>query len=232
MDCSMPGFPVHHQQPELAQTLVHRVSGALQQSHPLSSPSSAFNLSQYQVFLNESVLHMRCSKYWISALASVQFSSVAQSNLTLATPWTAASNKYSGLISLRIYQLDLLAVILKENPESLFQHLRSKALILQHSAFFMVQLSHPYMTTAKTIALTRWNFVGKVMSLLFNMLSRLVIAFFQGASVFNCIVAVTICNEPKKKSPPLFPLYHNRQEFLKINPGGKKRGPTNENFIH
>ena len=93
-------------------------------------------------------------------------------------------NIYSGLISLRIDQLDLLAVILKENLESLFQHLSSKALILQHSAFFMVQLSHPYMTTAETIALTRWTFVGKVMSLLFNMLSRLVIAFFQGASVF------------------------------------------------
>ena len=85
------------------------------------------------------------------------------------------SNEYSGLISFRIDWFDFLAV--QGTLKSLLQHHGSKALVLQHSAFFMVQLSHPYITTGKTIALTRWNFVGKIMSLLFNMLSRLVIAF-------------------------------------------------------
>ena len=92
------------------------------------------------------------------------------------------SNEYSGLISFRMDWLDLLAV--QETLKSLLQHHSSKASILQRSAFFMVELSHLYMTTGKIIALTRWTFVGKVMSLLFNMLSRLVITFFQGASVF------------------------------------------------
>ena len=106
---------------------------------------------------NESVLHIKWPKYW-----SFSFS-------------ISLSNEYSGLISFRIYWLDLLAVqgILK----SLFQHHSSKASILWHSGFFIVQLSHPYMTTGKTIALTRWTVVGKVMSLMFNMLSRLVITF-------------------------------------------------------
>ena len=91
-------------------------------------------------------------------------------------------NEHPGLISFRMDWLDLLAV--RGTFKSLLQHHSSKALILQHSAFFIVQLSHPYMTTGKTIALTRQTFVGKVMSLLFNMLSRLFIAFLQGASVF------------------------------------------------
>ena len=110
-----------------------------------------------RVFSDESVLHIRRPKYW-----SFSFS-------------IRPSNEYLGLISFRIDWLDLLAVqgILKR----LLQHHSSKASNLQRSAFFMVQLSHPYMTTGKTIALTRWSFVGKVMSLLFNMLSRLVIAF-------------------------------------------------------
>ena len=85
------------------------------------------------------------------------------------------SNEYSGLTSFRMDWLDLFAV--QETLESLLQHCRSKALILQHSAFFIVQLSHPHITTGKTIALTRWTFVGKVISQLFNMLSRVVIAF-------------------------------------------------------
>ena len=108
-------------------------------------------------FSSESVLYVRWPKYW-----SFSFS-------------ISSSNKYSGLISFRMDWLDLLAVpgILK----SLLQHHSSKASILLHSALFIVQLSHPYMTTGKTIALTRWTFVGKVMSLLFNMLSRLVITF-------------------------------------------------------
>ena len=104
-----------------------------------------------------SVLHIRCPKYW-----SFSFN-------------ISPSNEHPGLISFRMDSLDLLAV--QGTLKSLLQHLSSKASILWHSAFFVVQLLHPYMTTGKTIALTRWTFVGKVTSLLFNMLSRLVIAF-------------------------------------------------------
>ena len=152
----MPGFPVHHQLPELAQTRVHWICDAIQPYHPLSSPSpSALNLSRTRVFSNESVLRIRWPKYW-----SFSYS-------------ISPTNEYSGLISFRMDWLDLLAV--QGTLKSLLQHHSSKASILQHSAFFTVQLLHPYMTTGKTIALTRWNFVGKVMSLLFNMLFRLVI---------------------------------------------------------
>ena len=127
-------------------------------SYPLSSPSPpAFNLSCIRVFSNESVLHIRWPKYW-----SLSFN-------------ISPSNEYSGLISFRMDWLDLLAV--QGTLKSFLQHHSSKASILQHSAFFIVQLLHPYMTTGKTIALTRWTFVGKVMSLLFNMLSKLVISF-------------------------------------------------------
>ena len=111
-----------------------------------------------RVFSNESTLHMGRPKYW-----SFSFS-------------ISPSNEHPGLISFRMDWLDLLAV--QVTLKSLLQHHSSKASILQHSDFFTVQLSHPYMTTGKTIALTRWTFVGKVMSLLFNMLSRLVITFF------------------------------------------------------
>ena len=110
-----------------------------------------------RVFSNESGLHIRWPKYW-----SFSFS-------------ISPSNEYSVLISFRMDYLDLLAV--QGTLKSLLQYHSSKALILHHSAFFMDQLSHPYMTTGKTISLTRWTFVGKVMSLLFNMLSRLVITF-------------------------------------------------------
>ena len=110
-----------------------------------------------RVFSNESTLCMRWPKYW-----SFSFSFIP-------------SNEHPGLISFRMDWLDLLAV--QGTLKSLLQYHSSKASILQHSAFFTVQLSHPYMTTGKTIALTRWIFVGKVMSLLFNMLSRLVITF-------------------------------------------------------
>ena len=127
---------------------------------PILLPPSIF--PSVRVFSNESALHIRWPKYW-----SFSFS---------------PSNEYSGLISFRMDWLDLLAV--QETPKSLLQHHSSKASILRCSAFFIVQLSHPYMTTQKTTALTRQTFVGKVMSLLFNMLSRLVIAFFQGASIF------------------------------------------------
>ena len=154
----MPGFPVHHELPELAQTHVNQVGDAIQPSHPLSSPSPpAFNLSQHQGLSNESVLHIRWPKYW-----SFSFS-------------ISPSNEYSGLISFRMDWLDLLAV--QGTLKSLLQHHSSKASILQCSAFFMVQLSHPYMTTGKTIALTRRTFDYKVMSLLSNILSRLVVVF-------------------------------------------------------
>ena len=161
MDCSTPGFPIHYQLPELTQTHVHRVGDAIQPSHPLSSPSPpAFNLSQHLGLFQRpfsKVLHIRWPKYW-----SFSFS-------------ISPSNEYSGLISFRMDWLDLLAV--QETLKNLLQHHCSKASILQHSAFFIVQLSHPYMTTGKTIALTRWTFVRKIMSLLFNTLSRFVSAF-------------------------------------------------------
>ena len=153
----MPGFPVRHQLLELSQTHVHQVGDAIQPSHPLSSPSPpAFSLSQHQGLFQE-VLRIRWPKYW-----SFSFS-------------ISPSNEYSGLISLRIDWFDLLPV--QGTLKSLFQHRSSKALILRHSAFFTVQLSHPYMTTGKTIALTGQTFVGKVMSLLFYTLSRFVIVF-------------------------------------------------------
>ena len=122
---------------------------------PLLFPSSIF--PRKRVFSNESVLCIRWPKYW-----SFSFN-------------ISPSNEYSGLISFTMVWLDLLAV--QGTLKSLLQHHSSKASILQCSAFFTVQLSHPYMTTGKTITLTRWTFVGKAMSLLFNMLSRLVITF-------------------------------------------------------
>ena len=152
------GLPVHHQLPEFTQTHVHWVGDAIQPSHPLSSPSLlTFNLSQHQGLSNESVLYIRWPKYWAFSFT------------------ISPSNGYSGLISFRVDWLDLLAV--QGNLKSLIQHHSSKASILQCPAFFIVQLSHLYTITRKIIALTRWTFVGKVMSLLFNMLSRLVIAF-------------------------------------------------------
>ena len=160
MDCSTPDFPVHHQLPELAQTHVHWVSGAIQPTHlilchPLLLLPSIF--PSIRVFYNESPLRIRWPKYW---------------NFSLSI---SPSNEYSGFFSFRIDRFELLAV--QGTLKSLLQHYSPKASILQHSTFFIVQLSHPYMTTGKTIALARQNFVGKVMSLLFNMLSRLVITF-------------------------------------------------------
>ena len=150
MNCSTPGLPVHQQLWEFTQTHVHRVSDAIQPSHPLSSPSPPAP----NPFSNESTVCMRWPKYW-----SFSFS-------------ISPSNEHPGLISFRMDWLDLLVV--QGTLKSLLQHHSSKGLVLWHSAFFIVQLSHLYMTTGKTIALTRWTFAGKVMSLLFNMLSRLV----------------------------------------------------------
>ena len=130
--------------------------------HVLLLPPSTF-LSN-RVFANESVLHIRWPKYWHFSFS------------------INPSNEYSGLTSFRMDWLDLFEV--QGTLKSLLQHHSSKASILQSSAFFIVQISHPYMTTGKTTALTRRTYVGKVMSLLFNKLSRLVIAFFQGARIF------------------------------------------------
>ena len=147
-------------------------------------------LPSIRVFSNESVLPIRWPKYW-----SFSFS-------------ISPSNEYSGMISLRMDWLDLLAV--QGTLKSLLQHHSSKASILQCSAFFIVQLSHPYMTTGKTIALTRWTFVGKVMSLLFNMLSRSVTAFSSKEQAsFNFMAAITVCSDfgAQENSLSLFPLF-------------------------
>ena len=136
MNCNTPGLPVHHQHLEPIQTQVHRVGNAIQSSHLLSSillPLSIF--PSVRVFRNESILHIRRPKDW-----SFSFS-------------ISPSNEYSGQISFRMDWFDLLAV--QGTLKSLLQHQSSKESILQHSAFFMVQLSHPYMTTGKTITLTR-----------------------------------------------------------------------------
>ena len=163
IDCSMPGLPVHHQLLEFTQTHVHRVGDDIQPTDPLPSPSSlVFSLSQHQGLFQ-----------WVSSSHQV-----AKVFIFSISP----SNEYPGLISFRIDWLDLLEV--QRTLKSLLQHHSSKASAWKCSAFFIVQLSHPYMTTGKSIALTRWTFVSKVMSLLFNMLSRLSDLFFQGTSVF------------------------------------------------
>ena len=156
MNHSTPGLPVHHQLPESTKTYVHWVIDAIQLSHPLSSPSPpALNLSQHQDLFK-----------WVSSLHQV--AKVLESSFN-----TSPSNEHPGLISFRMDWLNLLVV--QGTLKSLLQHHSSKASSLRRSAFFIAQLSHPYMTTEKTIALTGRTFVGKVMSLLFNMLSRLVI---------------------------------------------------------
>ena len=154
----MSGFPVHHQLLKLAQTHIHRVSDAIQPSYPLSSPSPpALNLFQHQGLFQ-----------WVSSLHQV--AKVLEFQLS-----KSPSNEYSGLISFRMDWLNLLAVqgILK----CLLQHHSSKASVLQCSSLFIVQLSHPHKTTGKTTALIIWTFAKKVMTLLFNALSRLVITF-------------------------------------------------------
>ena len=158
MDCSTPGFPVHHQLPEFTQTHLHWVCDAIQPSHLLWSPSPpAFNLSQHQGLFK-----------WVSS--SHQVTKVLEFQLQHQSfQWIFRTDSF------RMAWLDLLAV--QGTLKSLLQHHSSKASILRCSAFFILQLSHPYMTTGKTIALTRRTFVDKAMSLLFNMLSRLVTTF-------------------------------------------------------
>ena len=158
MNRSTPGLPVHHQHPEFTQIHVHQVGDAIQPSHPLSTPLLLPPIPpSIRVFSSESALRMRWPQYW-----SFSFS-------------ISPSSEHPGLISFRMDWLDLLAV--QGTLKSLLQHHSSKASIFRRSAFLTVPLSHPYMTTGKTIALNRRTFVGKVMSLLFNMLSRLVITF-------------------------------------------------------
>ena len=165
MNCSAPGFPVHHQLPESPQTHVHQ--SVMPSSHltlccPLLLLPSIF--PSIRVFSNESALLIKWSKDW-----SFSFS-------------ISPSNEHPGLISFRMNWFDPLAV--QGTLKSHLQHYSSKASILLCSVFFMVQLSNPYMTTGKTISLTRWTFVAKVMSLLFNMLSRLIITILPRSKHF------------------------------------------------
>ena len=157
MNCSTPGLVVHHQLPEPTQSHAHWVCDVRQPSHPMLAPSHpAFNLSQHQGLFQ----WVRWPKH-----GSLSFS-------------MSLSNEYSGLISFMIDGLDLLAV--QGTLKSLLQHHSSKASVLQCSAFFVVQLSHPYLITGKIIALTRGTFVGH----LFNMLSQLFIAFIPRSKRF------------------------------------------------
>ena len=181
----MPGLPVHHQLLQFTQTHVHWVCDAIQPSHPchpLLLPPSIF--SSIRVFSNESALQIRWPKYW-----SFSFN-------------VSPSNEHPGLISFRMDRLDRLEV--QGTLKSLLQHHSSKASFLLCSAFFIVQLSHPHMTTGKTKALTRWTFVGKVMSLLFNMLSQLVSSVAQSCPTF-CY--------PMNRSTPGLPVHHQFLEF-------------------
>ena len=190
MNCSTPGHPVHHQLPKFSQSMPIELvmpSSHLILCHPLlflpPIPPSI------RVFSNESTLRMKWTKYW-----SFSFSIIPP-------------KEHPGLISFRMDWLKFLAV--QRTLKSLLQHHSSKASILRHSGFFTVQLSHPYTTTGKTIVLTRWTFVGKVMSLLFNMPSRLVITFLPRSKSFNFMAAITICSDlgAQKNSQPLFPLF-------------------------
>ena len=188
MDFSTPSLPVHHQLLKLMPIESVMTSNNLIPCRPLLFLPSIF--PSIRVFSNESALRIRWPKYWSF---SFNFS---------------PSNEHSGLISFRSDWLDRLAI--QGTLKSLLQHHSSKASILRHSAFFMVQLSHPYMTTGITIALTKWTFVGKVMSLLFNMLSRFVIAFLWRSKRLNFMAAVTICSDfgaPKNKDWHCFPIY-------------------------
>ena len=192
MNYSTAGLPVHHQFPESTKTHVHRVSDAIQPSHPLLSPSPpAPNSSQCQGLFQESTLRMRWPKYWQSFSLSI-----------------SPSNEHPGLISFRMDWLDLLSV---QGPlKSHLQHHSSKASILRHSAFFPIQLSHPCMTTGKTIVLTRRAFVGKVTSLLLNLLYRLVITFLPRSKhlLISWLQSPSaLFWSPQKLSLTLFPLF-------------------------
>ena len=185
MDCSMPDLPVLHYLLNLIKLL--SIESVMPSNHLIFCCSFLLPLSIFpsiRVFSNESVLHMRWPEYW-----NFSFS-------------ISPSNEHSGLISFRMDWLDLLAV--QGTVKSLLQHHSSKASILRGSAFFTVQLSHPYMTTGKTIALTRRTYLCKVMSLLFHMLSGLVIAFL-----------------PRSKCLLISWLSHHLQSFWSPHPPNK-----------
>ena len=190
MDCSMPGLPVRHQLPEFTQTHVHWVSDAIQSAHPLSSPSPpAFNLSKHWGLLQGvSSLH-QVAKVLEFQLQYQSFQWIFR--IDFLQDWLAGSPCSP-----------------RDSQESVLQHHSSKASILRHSAFFTVQLSHPYMATGKTMS--RWTFVGKVMSLLSNMLSRLVITFLPRG---KCLLiswlqspSAVILEPPKNKVWHRFPI--------------------------
>ena len=190
MKCRKPSFPAHHQLPKLAQTNVHRVIDAIQPFHPLSSLSlPAFNFSRHEGLFQKVILHIMWPKYWSFSLS------------------ISPSSEHSGLISFRMDSLDLLAV--QGTLKSLLQHHSSKASILGHSVFFIVQLSHPYMTTGKIVALTRWTFIGKVMFLYFNMLSRLVISFLPSS---KCLLISWL------QSPSAVILESPKIKFVTVSP--------------
>ena len=215
MNRSTPGLPVHHQLPESTQTHVHWVSNAIQPSHPLLSPSPpTLNLSQHQGLFKWISSSHQVAKYW-----SFSFN-------------ISPSYEHPGLICFRMDWLDLLAV--QGTLKSLLQHHSSKASILLGSAFLLVQLSHPYMTTGKAIALTRWTFVGKVMSLLFNMLSRLVITVLPRSNFcnigrsnpstsLNFMAKITICSDSGAQKNKVshcfhcFPIYHMDHSLVLLN---------------
>ena len=174
MNYSTLGFPVLHYLPEFAQTRVYWVGDAIH--HLILCPPFLLLPSTFpsiRVFSNESLVHIRRPEYWSFSISP--------------------SSEHPELISFRMDWLDLLAV--QGTLKSLLQHHSSKASILQCSAFFIVQLSHPYVTTGKTIALTRWTFLGKVTSQHFNMLSEFVITFPKEQASFNFMAAVTICRD-------------------------------------
>ena len=203
MNRSTPGFPVHHQLLESTQNHVHWVSDTIQPSHPLSSPfPPAFNLSQHQGLFK-----------WVSS--SHQVAKVSEFQLQ-----HQSLNEHPRLISFRMDWLDLLAV--QGTLKSLLQQHSSKSSIPRCSAFSTVQLSHPYVTTEKTIVLTRQIFVGKVMSLLLNMLSRLVITFLPRS---KCLLISWLQSqspvilEPRKIVSHCFhcsPIYLPRLCFLNV----------------
>ena len=189
MDCSMPVFPVLHHLPELVQIHIHWVGDAIQPSHYLLSPSPTFNLSQRPGLFQWVGSSHEWPKYW-----SFSFG-------------ISPSSEYSGLIFLRINWFDLLAVqgILKR----LLQHHSLKASFLWHSTFFMVQLSHLYMTTGKPVALTLWTFASKVMTLIFKTLSKFVIAFLPRS---KCLLILwlqsTVCSDFEAKENKVCHCFH------------------------
>ena len=190
MNLDMPGLPVHHQLLEFIYTHFHWVGDAIQPSHPLSSPSHpAFNLSQYQGLFKWVSSLLRWPKYW-----SFSFN-------------ISPSNEHSRLISCR--KTGWMSLQSKDSQESLPTH--SSKTILRCSAFFIGQLSHLYMTTGKTIALMRWTFVSKVISLLFNMLSKLVITFLPRSKHLLIswlqLPSAVILEPPKNKVCHCFPIY-------------------------